>query len=176
MLLQQLCQSFGRAAFEFTTNDYSLFVQDDFRLSSRATLNLGLRYEYQHLPQPQASSELSNLPGQAIAPEQTRIFPSDRNNVEPRLGLVYDVDGTGKTMLRGGYGLYNGRIPSAIIADAINRTGTAQSQSTFQLNPAINASAAPVFPSTLADPPSAAASPNLVVFDPEMQWPSIHPI
>jgi Carboxypeptidase regulatory-like domain len=167
-------QSFGRAVFEFTTSDYSFFVQDDFRLSSRTILNLVLRVEYRHLPRAQASSELSNLSGQAIGPEQTRVFPSDRNNFEPRLGFVYDVQGTGKTMLRGGYGLYHGWIPGAIIADAISRTGTAQSQSLFQLNPAGNASAAPVFPSTLADPPSAATPPNLVVFDPEMQWPSIH--
>ena len=44
-------QAFGRSAITFATNDYSFFVQDDYRLSSRLTLNLGLRYEYQQLPQ-----------------------------------------------------------------------------------------------------------------------------
>ena len=103
-------QAFGRAASDFTTNDYGLFVQDDYRLSSRMTLNLGLRYEYQQLPKPQLANPLSNLPGALFGPEQTRSFPSDKNDVEPRLGFAYSVTGTGRTMIRGGYGIHHGRI------------------------------------------------------------------
>ena len=51
--------------------------------------------------------------------------------------------------------------------------GTAESQSTFQFNPATNASVAPVFPNTFTGPPGAAASPNLILFDPNMQRPSV---
>jgi hypothetical protein len=166
-------QAFGRSAFGFTTNDYSFFVQDDYRLSSRMTLNLGLRYEYQQLPKPQAANPLSNLPGALFGPEQTRSFPSDKNDVEPRLGFGYDVRGTGRTTIRGGYGIYHGRIPNATIAFAINSTGTTESQSIFQFNPAISPSAAPVFPKTFTGSPGAAVSPNLVVLDPNMQRPSV---
>ena len=132
-------------------NDYGLFVQDEFRLSSRATLNLGLRYEYQQLPSTQVPSQLPNLPGQTFGPEQTQRFPSDRNNFAPRLGVAYDVSGAGTTTIRGGYGIYHGRIPNAVIADAIGRTGAAQAQIAWQINPAINSSAAPVFPNTLTE-------------------------
>jgi hypothetical protein len=162
-------QYFGRAAFGFTTNDYSFFVQDDYRLSSRLTLNLGLRYEYQQLPRPQAPNPLSNRPGSIFGPEQTQIFPSDKNDFEPRLGFAYDVGGTGRTTIRGGYGIHHGRIPNATIANAMSDTGTADAQMRFQLNP--GTSVAPIFPNTLPGPPE--LPPDLVVFDPNMQRPSV---
>jgi hypothetical protein len=169
-------QSFGRADFTFATTDYSIFVHDELPLSSRATLNLGLRYADQQLPRPLFSNPLPNLPGQILGPAQTQTFPSFKGEFEPRLRVAYDVTGTGKTVIRGGYGFYHGRIADGIISDAIVRTGTPQSQNIFQLNPTTNSSAAPVFPRTLADPPGAAVLPNLVVFDPKMQRPFIHQV
>ena len=165
-------QAFGRAASEFTTNDYGFFVQDDYRVSSRLTLKLGLRYEYQQLPEPQLANPLSNRPGALFGPEQTRSFPSDKNDVEPRLGFAYSLRGTGTTMIRGGYGIHHGRIPNGTIALAINSTGTAESQSVYQFIPA-RTSAAPVFPNTLEGLPSAAEPPHIIVLDPDMQRPSV---
>ena len=165
-------QTFGPAAFGFTANDYSVFVQDDYRLSSRLMSNLGLRYEYQQLPRPQVPNRLSNLPGAILGPAQTQSFPSDKNDFEPRLGFAYDVRGTGRTTIRGGFGIHHGRIPNATIAHAISDTGTAYSQRTFQLNP--DASLAPVFPNTMTRPPDDGdVPPNLILLDPKMQRPSI---
>jgi hypothetical protein len=166
-------QSFGPTAFRFTTNEYSAFVQDGYRPSSRLTLNLGLRYEYQQLPKPQVPNSLSNVAGAMFGPQQTQSFPSDKNDVEPRLGFAYDLRGTGRTRIRGGYGIYHGRIPNAITALAINTTGSAESQRTFQFNPTTSPAVAPVFPNTFTGPPSVAAAPNVILLDPKLQRPSV---
>ena len=166
-------QSFGRAAFGFTTYEYSVFVQDEYRLSSRLTLNLGMRYEYQQLPKPQVPNPLSNVAGAIFGPEQTQSFPSDKNDFEPRLGFAYDLRGTGRTTIRGGYGISHSRIPNGTISTAVNFTGAVDSQRQFQVNPATSASVAPVFPNTFTSPPSAVASPNIIVFDPNMQRPFV---
>ncbi len=78
-------QSYGNA--DYTVNDtlWSLFVQDDYHVSSELTLNLGLRYEQQ-------------------------TFTDSRGDVAPRVGFAYDVKGEGKTVLRGGFGIYYSQI------------------------------------------------------------------
>jgi Carboxypeptidase regulatory-like domain len=167
-------QAFGRPSVEFTTNDLAFFVEDDYRVTSRLTVNLGVRYQSQHLPEPQLPNPLSNLPGQLLGPEQTQRFASDAGDVEPRLGFAYDVRGTGKTILRGGYGTYHGRILNVTIGDAISRTGVRESQTAFQFNPSTNPDA-PVFPDTFSSAPLAEmAAPNIGVFDPDMQRPLAH--
>jgi hypothetical protein len=165
-------QAFGPTAFEISTNDYSFFVQDDWRATPRLTVNLGLRYEYEQLPQPQIPNALPNLPGQAIGPEQTNQIPSDKNNFGPRFGLAYDLTGDGKTSLRGGYGIYYGRIINSTIINAISNTGVAEAQRTFTFNPADATS--PIFPNVVPTAPTGAVVPNIVVFSPNMKNPLIH--
>ncbi len=78
-------QSYGNA--NYTVNDtlWSLFAQDDYHVSSELTLNLGLRYEQQ-------------------------TFTDSRGDVAPRVGFAYDVKGEGKTVLRGGFGIYYSQV------------------------------------------------------------------
>lgn len=155
-------QGFGPTRFEFVTYDYNFFVQDDFRVTPRLTVNLGLRYEYEQLPDPQIPNPLVPQTGQ---------FPSDKNNFGPRFGFAYDLTGDGKTSLRGGYGIYYGRIINSTISNAITNTGAPGSQ--FQATISPSAPNAPIYPNVL---PSATASgaPNIVVFSPFMANPQIH--
>jgi outer membrane receptor protein involved in Fe transport len=153
-------QGFGPTAFDFTTTDIAFFVQDDWRVSPRLTLNLGLRWEYQRMPDPFLVGALS----------QTANMPDDRNNFGPRFGFAYDLTGDGKTSLRGGYGIYYGRIINSTILNALTNVGNPNGQTQVSLAPTV--SAAPVFPVVLATAPAGSAS--LQFFASNFANPQIH--
>src|SRR5206468_10087097 len=87
---------------------------DDWRISPRLTVNLGLRYEYQRNPKPVNANP--SLP-------QTQNLVNDRNNFGPRVGFAYDVKGDGKTSIRGGWGVYYGRVINSTVYNALINTG-----------------------------------------------------
>lgn len=118
-----LQQAFGHPQFVYHTNDYAGYVQDDWKVMKRFTVNLGLRYDYEQLPSPK-------IPNPA-AP-QTGVLPSDKNNFSPRVGFAWDAFGDGKTLVHGGFGLYYGRIQNGMIYKALSSTASPNAQ--FQLN------------------------------------------
>ena len=158
-------QSFGAAGTEFNTNDFAFFAQDDWKISPRLTLNLGVRYEYEQLPNPQTTFVNPALP-------QTASFPSDKNNIGPRVGFAWDATGRGKTVVRGGYGMYFGRIINSTIFNALVNTGAANSQNNFFFTK--TSAGAPQFPNVFASAPNVAGSkPAAVFFDRGFQNPQI---
>ena len=154
-------QGFGVSLFSFNTTNYSFFVQDDWRVKARLTLNLGLRYEYESLPQPFLANPL--LP-------QTGNRPSDKNNFGPRIGFAWDVKGDGKTSIRGGYGIYYGPIVTSTILGTLINTGVTGGQTVSIVQPS-NA-AAPIFPNILTSAP--AGSGAIDYFASNFQNPLIH--
>lgn len=84
---------------------YAGFVQDDWRITPRLTLNLGLRYEFQAVP-----TENSDLLGNwepSVGFEQVgknigSIYKADHKNFSPRIGFAWDVTGKGTTVVRAG--------------------------------------------------------------------------
>jgi len=101
------------------TNNYSaLYVQDDWRLSPRLTLNLGLRWEYDSnaTGQSDAHQPCPNLTSTPTKPctWMANVLPlhknADTRDFGLRVGFAYDPFGKGKTVIRGGYGSYYDRV------------------------------------------------------------------
>ena len=155
---------------------YATFVQDDWRLSKTLTLNLGLRYELNTIVK-----EDHNLLGnfdparglQQVGRGLNAPYNGDHNNFAPRVGFAWDVNGSGKTVVRGGGGvIYEtvnwesflalnnsmgiSTIPTGAIIDASGNTaggsiavGTVNFPgSSLNWDPAITGNPGTVFPTT----------------------------
>ena len=99
----------------FRTSEFGLFVQDDWKLTPRLTLNVGLRYDnFGTLTEKdnKLSTLVSSSPSLADARivQVDRLYERDNNNFAPRLGFAWDPTGDGKWAVRGGAGLFYSRI------------------------------------------------------------------
>ena len=125
----------GDQPMDTVSNDWALFVQDDFKLSSQLTLFLGLRYEVVgvfvdksdifanfvlddggHHVVPNAQIAQLLPPGaidlnRTILADSVGVGPglmnTDRNNFSPRAGFAYRIGSDAKTVLRGGFGIFH---------------------------------------------------------------------
>jgi hypothetical protein len=125
-------QAFG-APSQFQTNpNAGLFVQDGWQPRHDLTVNLGLRYDAQFLPDP---------------------VRTDANNLAPRVGVAYSPDLLGrdhKTVIRAGYGIFFDRIPLRATSNALQRDGSKYRVAVLPFGQA----GAPVFPNVLSEFPS----------------------
>ena len=128
-------QSFGAQDSRFSTQEWAAFVQDDWRLHKGLNLSAGLRYEYEFLPLPQhPNAALDQVFGATGA---TSIFPEDRNNLGPRVGLAWQPFGSERSTVRAGYGLYFGRLPGATIRSALTETASASTVTRIRILPTV---------------------------------------
>jgi hypothetical protein len=193
-------QAFGLRDYTLKTPDYAFFGQDDWRATPRLTLNLGLRWEYQKFPAPQFPNNLvpvlntltATIPQRYTQADANAIiartgqFPSDKNNFGPRFGFAWDIFGDNHTTLRGGYGLYYGRVPNSFLSSAVTNTGGLGSQLSAQsITPTTtglvdangNPIATPSFPSVLsATPTRSSAGLSITTIAPNFQNPEVHEI
>jgi hypothetical protein len=83
------------------------YAQDDFKISSKLTLNLGLRYDvYEFMNQPNLEKNRMYLALKAIGNPYGALPSTDKNNFAPRAGFAWDISGNGRDVVRGSYGLY----------------------------------------------------------------------
>ncbi|HZB43741.1 MAG TPA: hypothetical protein VE360_00785, partial [Pyrinomonadaceae bacterium] len=156
-------QGLGVLGLTMKTTDVNFFVQDDWRVNPRLTLNLGLRYEYQKNPDP-----INVNP----ALPQTANKVSDKNNLGPRLGFALDLTGDGKTSLRGGWGLYYGRVINSTVYNALINTGVGVDVAQRQVTLQATSAASPTYPNLLTE--GALVAPAVQFFDEDFQLPQIH--
>ncbi len=127
-------QSFGQQATTFDTQEWEGFAQDAWRVNPTLTVNAGLRYEYELLPLPQHPNAALDAAFATVG--ATSIFPEDRNNFAPRIGLAWEPFGSGRGLIRIGYGLFYGRVPGATIQSALTNTAMATSTKHILITPA----------------------------------------
>ena len=137
-------QAFG-AASQFQSNpNVGFFAQDEWRARPNLTINVGLRYDLQFLPDP---------------------IRTDTNNFAPRLGLAY-APGDRKTVIRASFGLYYDRIPLRATSNALQRDGS--KYIVVQFSP--TQAGAPTFPNVLVSQPSVLLTkPNITRIDPNIE-------
>ncbi len=152
-----------------TTNpniqEYSFFVQDEWRVGPDLTVNAGVRYDLMKTDAPPVRNPDADL---AAADIDTSRLDSDTNNWGPRLGIAWAP--TGRTyVVRGGWGLFYGRTPSIMLGTAHSNNGINIVSLVFR------GDAVPTYPNTFASIPSgvAASAPSIFYIDKDFANPRL---
>jgi Carboxypeptidase regulatory-like domain/TonB dependent receptor len=124
-------QTFANSVVAQTNPNIGFYAQDEWKVNSQLTLNLGVRYDLQFL----------------------KTIATDTNNISPRGGFAWSPFASRRTVIRGGYGLYYDRIPLRALANALlsaNNTTIPADLSQISISLSPGQTGAPVFPNILS--------------------------
>ncbi len=115
-------QYFGAPGLEYDTRMFAVFAQDDWRVSPRVKLLYGLRYDLAMPPEADGNAPVA----------ASRAFTTDKNNLQPRVGLVWNVTNDQRSVFRANSGLMYDQPLNAIYEQALQNNGTnARASATF---------------------------------------------
>src|SRR5204862_5640603 len=141
---------FGKTVVAQTNPNVGFYAQDEWKPSSRLTVNFGVRYDLQFL----------------------KTILTDTNNVSPRAGFAWSPFASRNTVIRGSFGLFYDRVPLRALANAIlsagNTTDLANLRQT-SISLSLAQAGGPTFPAILAAPIPSVTLTNLTTMDPRMQ-------
>jgi outer membrane receptor protein involved in Fe transport len=133
--------------------DVAAFVQDEWRVRSNLTFNLGVRYDAEVFATPDVKNPSPVL---AAAGIDTSVIPTDWNNVAPRLGVAWVP--RSRVVIRAGYGIFHGRTAAGHAARPFFQNGFSVQTRTFAGGtPA--AAMIPAYPNTVCGPPDPSGAP-----------------
>ncbi len=143
-------QTFGETVVSQTNPNVGLYAQDEWKVVPQLTINAGLRYDLQYLD----------------------TINADPSNVSPRVGVVWSPRASGRTIVRGGAGIFYDRVPLRALANALLSAGnttdlTNLRQTGISLSP--TQTGAPVFPNILSGPVPLVTLVNLTTMDSDIQ-------
>jgi len=157
-----------RRPTQFKASQYSLYIDDTYRATNELTFTAGLRADK---PRWQTTPSFNPAVQTAIN-FSTSAVPSDSITWEPRLGFNWDIGAAGKQQLRGGIGVFLGRMPYVWVSNNYGNTGVEQ-----VLKGCTTASCMPAFnpdPTTQARLDNVAgAVTDVALSDPRFKFPSV---
>jgi hypothetical protein len=133
---------------DFLNNDLGLYFEDTWKVRPSLTLNLGVRYDIQMVPQPQQPNTATPLLG-----FYTSTLNTDSNNFAPRIGIAWQPNK--KTVVRAGYGMFYGKTSNSTYYALRVENGVFQ-QTFSGCGPSGITSCAPTFPNVFFLPPGPA--------------------
>jgi len=164
-------QGYGPSVFDVATTDYGFFVQDNWKATSRLTVEAGLRYDYEQIPG--AKSSLTTATGSFVPYTGLTNAPSDKLDFGPRVGFAYNLTGDNRTVIRGGYGLYYGRVNNGNILQVRLNTGSPNGQyvTTYKAKATSSYAAGPQLPEIMST--GSAPKPSSYYFDANLKLPAV---
>ena len=144
-------QTFGDPVVNQKNPNVGVYAQDEWRASSRLTLNLGVRYDLQFLD----------------------TINTDTNNVSPRAGFVWAPTASQDFLVRGGAGVFFDRVPLRAVANALLSAGNTTDVTQLR-QPQVSGilptqAGAPVFPNILPDRLPSTALVSITTMDKDLQ-------
>jgi hypothetical protein len=135
---------------DFYNNDFGAYLEDTWKVRHNLTLNLGVRYDLQHVPAPPRPNTATPL-----LTLYTSTLNNDKNNFAPRVGLAWEF--LKNTVLRAGYGMFYGKTSNSTYYALRVENGVFQ-QTFSGCGPSGITSCAPTFPNVFFTPPGPAVA------------------